>query len=240
MDSDANFQVQGSAGTMLDLTPLTNPDGSRVQGGDASRAWIGYRYTDADTGGTIAEYHECRAASGVVVRIQHRSLPEVYDTEAVARDALLLGLTLPSAPPPTPAPTQDAACDGYQAWHDSTVARFDELARLRSEETQGITELSRFGDLPTYQALLRRIVTDVARLHLAQEAQSAPTAALDAQALAVEMFERFWTAAKIQSTYYETNTDLFTLERMQRAQQAAQEAQRDFEDALVAVEATCG
>jgi hypothetical protein len=240
MDSDAGFVVQAGAGTMLDLEPLVDAAGARVRGGDTARAWVGYRYTDADTGGTVAEYHECRAANGVVVRIQHRSLPEVYQQEAVARDALLEGLDMPSAPPSTAAPTSDAACDGYRAWRESTLTRLDTLASLRSTETQGALDVLETRDLLPYRALLRGLVLDVARLRAEQAGQLAPPAAADAQALAVDMFERYRTAAELLSGYYETNMDLLSLQRAQRAQKAAEGVQQDLEDALVAVEAACG
>jgi hypothetical protein len=239
-DSDANFQLQANQGDIRDLEPLLNPDGTRIRGGDATRAWIGYRYVHAGTGVAVAEYHECRAANGLVVSIQHRTPAELYEVEAAARDALLTGLTMPSAPPATPAPTPDAACEGYAAWHESTLARVDTLASLRSQETQGAADVLTSNDAGPYRALLRRLVLDVERLRADQEAQAAPAAAADAQALAVEMFTRYGKAAAVLSQYWETSTDLVTLQRAQDAQKAAQEAQRDFETALVAVETVCG
>jgi hypothetical protein len=83
-------------------------------------------------------------------------------------------------------------------------------------------------------------VLDVERLRADQEAQPAPAAGAAAQALAVAMFAGFGKAASVLSQYWEASTDLITLQRAQDAQKAAEQSQRDFETALVAVETACG
>lgn len=238
-DSDANFVVRESAGTYVDLEPLMGPDGSRIRGGDETRAWVGYRYTVAETGGTVAEYHECRAANGVVVRIQHRSLPDLYDQEAVARDQLLEGLTMPSGPPPPPASTPNAACEGYAPWHEGTVGRVEELARLKSEVNEATNDAALSFSLTKFKQVLRRVTADLSRMHLDQRAAVAPPAAAEAHARAIEMFAAFQKAAAVLSEYYETSTDRPTLDRATAAQKAADASESAYNDAIVVVEAAC-
>jgi hypothetical protein len=234
-DSDADFQVRASDGRVSDLEPLLNADGSRVRGGDATRAWVAYRYTDAETGAAVAEYHECRAANTVVVRIQHRSLPEVYAQEAVARDELLAGLTMPATAPPAPAATPDPGCSGYQAWHDATTARFDKLTQLKAEADEAAAAY----DLPRYVGVLVRSARDLQRMKGEQEQEPAPPLAQDANALAAKTFAGFASAAKILAEYYQSSTNTATLQRAARAQDAAERVEADFNVALADIEAAC-
>lgn len=235
-DSDADFQVRAGDGRIRDLEPLVNPDGSRLRGGDTARAWIGYRYTDAESGGAVAEYHECRAANTVVVRIQHRSLPDVYGQEAAARDELLQGLTLPTAPPPAPAPTPNAACDGYPAWHEATLARFDALTKLKSD----VDEAAMAYDEPRLVAAYVRASRDLQRMSGEQERDPVPPAARAANALAAEALGSFAAAARIFAEYYQSSTTTPTLQRAARAQHTAERVEADFNVALSDVEAACG
>jgi hypothetical protein len=238
------------AGALRDLAPHTDADGAAISGVEADRAWLAYRYVmvtqtgDAD----VVDYLECRRAGDVLLYILHRSPPAFYDGATEAREALLLdGLTLPSGPPaPTtpPAPTQapatpDAACAGYEAWHDATLGRIDDLARLKSDVDEATNEAALSFDLTEYKLVLKRAVRDLARMTADQEAEAAPPAAEEAQAVAVEMFGAYEEAAQVLSDYYETSTNRATLERADRAKQAADKVEDELTDALVAVEAVC-
>jgi hypothetical protein len=57
--------------------------------------------------------------------------------------------------------------------------------------------------------------------------------------VAVEMFGAYEEAAQVLSDYYETSTNRATLERADRAKQAADKVEDELTDALVAVEAVC-
>lgn len=235
-DSDADFQVRASDGRIADLQPLTNADGSRVRGGDASRAWVGYRYTDPASGDMVVEYHECRAANSVVVRIQHRSLPEVYEQEAAARDALLQGLVLPASPPAPPSSTPNPDCEGYQSWHDATSARMDALTQLKADADEAAMAY----DLPRYVAVLVRSTRDLQRMRSEQETGPVPPLARAANDLAVKTFEAYASASRILTEYYQSSTTTATLQRASRAQKAAEREEAQFNVALADVEAGCG
>jgi hypothetical protein len=243
------------AGSLRDLAPLTDAQGAAISGVETGRAWLAYRYVSVAQDGEadIADHLECRDAGDLLLYILHRSSPDDYDRASEAREGLLAGLVLPDGPPastpppspppastPTPAPTPNAACDGFATWHEATLARVDTLATLRSEETQAAGDVLVSGDPMPYRALLKRLVLDLARLRTQQEGEAAPPVAQDAQARAVVMFERYGTAARILSDYYETSTDMITLDRARDAQKAAEQSQREFEEALVAAEAVCG
>lgn len=248
-DSDADFQLRASDGRITDLQPLTNLDGSRVRGGDLARAWVGYRYTGADTGGTIAEYHECRAANDVVVRIQHRSLPEMYAREAVARDELLTGLTLPSTSPvqpsQAPVPTRpstpsaaplDPACPDVRAWLGSTEQRFDRVAELRGEADEILTRF----DIPGYRTALKVFAGEVEFMRSSQAGDPFPPMAADANALAVKSLTLFGEAANGLALYYAPGGA--TAQRYARAIEAlkdAEEAQVDLYEAVARLKDTC-
>ncbi len=249
------------AGTLRGLAPVTDAQGVNVSGVETDRAWLAYRYVSLTLDGEpeIAAHLECRRSGDVLLYIFHYSSPDDYDRASEAREELFTRLTFsegprpastpvpapteataPTTPPATPAPTLNTECEGYPAWHESTLSRVDTLASLRSEETQAAAEVALSQDLEPYRALVKRLALDVERLHVGQAGEVAPVAAMDAQTLAVEMFERFATSAEILSAYYHTNMDIPTLQRAQRAQKAAERAQRDFDDALAAVEGVCG
>lgn len=91
----ANAQAQGQ---LRGLTQLVAGDGTAVAGGDARRAWQGQRYTGVGgeiDGADVADYVECRMTDAIVVLIRHRTPFADYDREALAREELLEGLTLP-------------------------------------------------------------------------------------------------------------------------------------------------
>ncbi len=232
------------AGTLRDLEPLADADGTPISGAEPDRAWLAYRYAAILATGEadVADYLECRVAGDLRLFVLHRSTPESYAQDAVARDELLAGVVLPSRPVPAPTPspaTENADCDGYASWHEATVGRTDELLQLKSDVDQATNEAVTQFDLTPYKQVLKRAVRDLARMRLAQEGESAPPAAQETQRLAVAMYAAYENAAQILSDYYETSTDRATLERADHAQKAAGAAEDEFGDALVAVEAVC-
>lgn len=238
-DSDANFQVKVSDGRIRNLVPLTDPDGSRVRGGDAVRAWVGYSYIEAASGGSVAEYHECRAANTVVVRIQHRSLPELYATEAAARDALLAGLTLPSTPPAPPAPTPrpvDPTCAGVPEWIAATQTRFDRVTALRTDADR---LLARF-DIPGYRAALREFAGEVRHLRASQVGDPVPPLAADANTIAVGALDLFVQAADGLASFHAAGgADAQLYAGSMAALQDAEKALVDLNEAVAALRETC-
>lgn len=233
-------------GTLEDLAPLSADDGSTIAGVETGRAWLAYRYHSIEEAGDfdVADYLECRTAGDLLVSILHRSTPETYADDAAAREELLAGMTFPSTPvpvvpTPTPAAPPDAACDGYEAWHDGTLDRVDQLARLKSDVDEATNDAALAFDLTEYKLTLKRAVRELAQMRTAQEGETAPEAAQEAQAVAVEMFGAYEDAAQVLSDYYETSTDRATLERANRAKSAADKLEDELTDALVGVEATC-
>ncbi len=221
------------------LEPLEDATGAPVTGGDAARAWVGYRYRATDSkgnGSDVAEYHECRTAGTVQVRIQHRAPAAFYPAQAAAREALLAGLTLPETPPaPTPAPV-DRACVGLEAWVDATNARLDRITEIRTEANDLLDRL----DIDGYKALLPRFGSEVRRMLADQQGGSTPGAAAAANELALTAYGHFIEAADLLVQYYSIGASQPRYTQAIGAIKDGDTAVADLRAAIVVAQTTCG
>lgn len=244
------------AGSVRDIAPVTDTDGTIVSGAETDRAWLAYRYVSVGSDGErdLADHLECRRYADVILYLLHRSPADGYWDATAAREDLLTGLTFggtrsapvasagpspavsPSVAPPPPSATPNADCEGFAPWHAATLARIDVLTQLKAEADDAAMAY----DEPRYVAVFVRAARDLQRMRGEQERDPVPPAARDANRLAVTTFESYASAARLFAEYYQTSTTTATLQRAARAQRAAEQLEAELNVALADVEATCG